>query len=108
MQVEGNIKQESTEDWIDYIVDVTLKNYSGRDVVIWGKCETSECISDNLKKHGLDTAFYVESNEAKIDDRQVFSPDCLPGKSNKYYVVIPLAYYQSFREKLIWGGIHRI
>ena len=29
----------------------------------------------------------------------------LYGKSNKYYIVVPLAYYQSIKEKLIRGGV---
>jgi len=80
MQVEENRKQEPAEDWIDHIIDRTLENYNGREIVIWGRYEISDHISDALKKYGIDTAFYVDSDVSKIDGKQVFSPDSLSGK----------------------------
>lgn len=103
--MKENTRQEQTEDWIDYIINKAFENYSGREIVIWGSYEVSDSISDRLKeKYGIDIAFYVDSDSVKIDEKRVFSSERLLGKSDKYYVIIPLAFYQSIREKLIVGG----
>lgn len=92
-------------DWIDDIVENVYRNYKKRKVVLWGKYGTSEQIKDKLKTvHGINTAFYVDKDVSKIDNRQVFSTDCLSGKSDEYYVVVPVAYYQSLKDELAGGG----
>ena len=99
-------KQKETEDWIVHIVDTINQYYAGRQVVLWGKYKASDNIRNKLKeKYGVEIAFYVESDSKKIDNKQVFSADCLDGKSSEYYVVIPLAFYPSIKEKMIGGGI---
>lgn len=97
--------QEQTQDWIEYIVDYVYAHYSGRKVVLWGKYIVSDNIQNKLKeKYHIDTAFYVDGSSEKIDNRDVFSPDVLRGRSAEYYVVIPLAYYQSVKDTLLKGG----
>lgn len=92
---------QQRKDWIDIIVDKVHENYNGRQVVIWGFFETSCTISGKLKeRYGISTAFYVDGNAAKTDNVQVFHPDCLDGKSDTCYVVIPLTFYQSIKEKI--------
>ncbi len=89
------------EHWIDMIVDKAHENYNGRQVVIWGFFDTSCCISDKLKeRYGISTAFYVDGNIAKTDNIQVFHPDYLEGKSDIYYVIVPLTFYQSVKQKM--------
>lgn len=101
------MQQESAENWIDHIINKAYENYNGREIVIWGKYGVSESIKDGLKgKYGIGTAFFVDSDINKTDGRRVFSPEYLYGKSNKYYVIIPIAFYQSIKEKLTGGGYY--
>lgn len=93
------------EDWIEHTVDRVNDYYTGRQVVLWGKYDVSENIQHRLKKkYKIDTAFYVDSDASKIDNKQVYSIDCLYGKSKEYYIVIPLAFYQSVKDRLLAGG----
>lgn len=97
--------QQQEMDWIEYIADKVYEHYKGRKVVLWGKYTESDNIKDKLEeKYQIETAFYVDNDDIKIDDMQVFSTDCLKGKSTEYYVVVPLAVYTSIRELLIKGG----
>lgn len=92
-------------DWIEDIVEKTYHNYKKRKVVLWGKYITSETIKDKLKEvYGIETAFFVDKDASKIDNKQVYPTGCLQGKSDEYYVVVPVAYYQSLKEELIGGG----
>ena len=69
-----------------------------------GKNKASDDIRDKLKqKYEIEIAFYVDGDARKIDNNQVFPTDCLDGKASEYYVVIPLAFYQSIKTKLIGG-----
>ncbi len=89
------------KDWIEHIADTVHKYYAGRQIVLWGKYQASDEIRDKLKqKYGMDVAFYVDGDSKKIDNRTVFVPDCLDGKSSVYYVVIPLAFYESIKIKM--------
>lgn len=95
----------NSRDWIECIIEEVLENYNGRKIVLWGKYSVSDQIKQKLKeKHGIKTAFYVDKDEAKIDNRAVFSTSCLQGKSEEYYVVVPVAYYQSLKDELDGGG----
>lgn len=103
--MDNRVAKEQTENWIDYIIDKTVGNYQGREIVIWGKYKIADSIKMKLlKQYGLSVAFYVDSSQEKQDGKTVFSPDVLCGKSNSYYVIIPLAFYQEIREKLVGGG----
>lgn len=96
----------NSRDWIDVIVEETWENFAGRKVVLWGKYGASEQIKEILKKrYGIETAFYVDKDPAKIDNRIVYSTGFLGGKSSEYYVVVPVAYYQTLKDELIKGGI---
>lgn len=99
------MRQEKT-DWIEYIADKVFECYKNRKIVLWGgECVVSKDIEDKLKeKYQVQTAFYVDNDTGKIDNTQVFSPDCLIGKSEEYYIVIPLAVHQSIKELLYIGG----
>lgn len=99
------MRQQQGKDGIEDIVDKIYENYKGRSVVLWGKYHVSDTIAETLKeKYEIDTAFYVDGDHSKIDYRIVFPPNCLDQKSSEYYVVIPLAFYPSIKEKLIRGG----
>lgn len=94
-------------DWIEYIAEKVYKYYNNRKIVLWGKYEASDRIKEVLKrKYGLETAFYVDSDAAKIDHKYVFETKRLfsGGGPNIYYVVIPLAFYQSLKDELTGGG----
>lgn len=92
-------------DWLDDIVEKTYQHYNKRKIVLWGKYPISDSIQGMLKeRYGIEAAFYVDGNEGKIDHYHVFSPQCLVGKSQEYYLVIPVAFYQSLKDKLTkWG-----
>lgn len=95
------MEKKHNVNWIDYIADKVYENYNGRRIVIWGAFDTAYNISDKLKeRYSIDTAFYVDVNPAKVDNNHVFPIDCLYGKADKYYVVIPLTFYQSVKEKI--------
>lgn len=97
--------QQYENDWIEYIADRVHEHYEGRKVVLWGKYTESDSIKEKLKeKYQIETAFYVENDKIKIDNRQVFSTDYLKGKSVEFYVVVPLAVYDSVRELLMKSG----
>lgn len=55
-------------------------------------------------KYRINIAFYVDSDAHKVDNVQVFLPDCLERKSSEYYVVIPLAFYQSVKDIMVKNG----
>lgn len=96
-------------DWIEDIVENTYRNYKKRKVVLWGKYSISETIADRLKDiYGIETAFFVDKDASKIDNKQVFSTSCLNGKSHEYYVVVPVAYYKSLKAELTRGGIRKM
>lgn len=99
------MQRETAEDWIDFMIRKAFKNYKGRRIVIWGNYRVSDSIRNKLKeKYGIDTAFYVDSDKSKTDGKRVFPPEYLYGKSDQYYVIIPIAFYQSVREKIQGGG----
>ena len=99
------MQQESTENWIDYMINKAFENCNGRKIVIWGKYVVSDSIKDGLKnKYGIETVFYVDSDLDKVDGKKVFSPEYIYGKSDKYYVLIPIAFYQSVKDILTGGG----
>lgn len=99
------MQQKEMTNWIEYIADHVYQYYRGRKVVLWGKYNVAENINNKLKeKYDIDAVFYVDGNSQKIDNREVFSPDVLSGKPTEYYVVIPLAVYQSIKDILFKGG----
>lgn len=93
------------KNWIDDIVEKTYEHYEKREIVLWGKYSVSDSIREKLKeRYGIETAFYVDGSIEKIDNYQVFPTSLLAGKSKDYYVVIPLAFYQSLKDELtMWG-----
>ena len=99
------MRSEQDYDWIDFIAGKVKQYYHGRQVILWGKYGVSDSIKDQLKEeYGIDVGFYVDSDTGRIDNKSVFSPDCLVGEALNYYVVIPLAYYSSIKEKMSGGG----
>lgn len=99
------MQQESTENWIDHMINKAFENYNGREIVIWGRYGVSDSIKDGLReKYGIDTAFYVDSDISKINGRTVLSPEYLFGKSDKYFIIIPIAFYQSVKDAITGGG----
>ena len=93
------------KDWIDDIITNVYTYYNNREVVLWGKYFISDLIKDQLKeKYGIEVTFYIDLDTNKIDNKIVFSPDYLYGKSNQYYIVIPLKFHQSIKDTLYGGG----
>lgn len=102
---DGQTGQDTMKDWIEHIADTVHKYYADRQIVLWGKYQASDEIKDKLKqKYGMEIAFYVDGDSKKINNKQVFPTERLDGRSSDYYVVIPLAFYESVREKMVNGG----
>lgn len=102
------MRQEQSMDWIEYMADQVYLEYRGRKVVVWGSYEVADSVKGKLKeKYGIDTAFYVDGDKLKVDGGNVFSPECLDGKANQYYVVVPIGFYPAVRERLIQGGYRK-
>lgn len=100
-----DMESRETEDWIEYIVDKINMFYAGRQVIIWGSYQVSEDIRTKLKeKYGIHISFCVDRDVKKIDNTKVFPTDVLCGKASEYYVVIPIAFYQSVKDELMRGG----
>ncbi len=94
-----------TEDWISYILEMANQYYAGRQVVLWGAYSVSELMEEKLKeRYGIKVSFYVDGDIGKVDNVKVFSPDCLDGRPSEYYVIIPIGFYQSVKDKLDLGG----
>lgn len=102
---EEKLCTENTVDWIDYTADRVYEHYNKREIVLWGKYDQSDKIKEILeKRHGLKTSFYVDSDAKKIDGVSIRPKQCLDGKADQYYVVVPLGFYQSLKDDLInWG-----
>lgn len=95
-------------NWISYIVNKTIENCGDREIVLWGKYVVSNQIATILKsKHGKSIAFYVDSDKQKQDGYFIKSPESLAGLAEKYYVVIPIAFYQSVRDSMTRYGYEK-
>ncbi len=57
------------------IVNNVIKNYAGREVVIWGYNVTSMEIEGLLEKRNIHVAFTVDSNRMLVDDDLVKNVD---------------------------------
>lgn len=99
------MKREQSQDWIEYIADQVHKNYGRREIVVWGSYKVSDEIKETLmEKYGIDVGFCVDNDKSKINGSQVFPPDYIAGKPDKYYVIVPLAFHKKIKEQLILGG----
>lgn len=91
-----------TKDWISDIVEKTAEKYNGRIVVLWGDYETSYIIIERLKdEYNINVGFIVDSDSSKIDDEKVLLISNLRCKSKEYFIVIPIAFYQSIKNTLV-------
>ena len=92
---------EYTKDWISDIVDKTAEKYNKRTLVLWGDYETSYIIRNRLKeKHNIDVGFFVDSDNGKVDGVTVLPISILNGKNEEYFIIIPIAFYQSLKNTL--------
>lgn len=90
---------------MEAIVDNTYENYAGRKIVLWGKYEISDIIKERLKKkYGIEAAFYIDNDTAKINGYDVYPIEQIDQRSREYYIVIALAFYPSVKKFLIEGG----
>jgi acetyltransferase-like isoleucine patch superfamily enzyme len=92
---------EYTKDWISDIVEKTVEKYNKRTVVLWGDYETSYIIRNRLKeKQNIDVGFFVDSDNGKVDGVTVLPISILNGKNEEYFIIIPIAFYQSLKDTL--------
>lgn len=98
----------SSRTWIDDVLDHTIAAYKGRKIVLWGCYETSWTIQERLKsEHGVETAFFVDSDPAKQNSASVQPPACLAGRQNEYFVIIPLVFYPSVKNAMASYGYQK-
>ena len=89
------------EDWITDIIDNVVANCSGRKVVLWGKYDTSEKIAGLLKEvHNIDADRYIDNDSIKVDNIRVFSKEYFAGKSQEFYIAVPIGYYKAVADSL--------
>lgn len=92
-------------DWIDDILNTTVKHYNGRQIVLWGKYSVTEEMKARLQdEYGIEDVCYIESNPDAVDQQEVFETEYIAGKKESCYVVVTLAVYEYVRGKLIGGG----
>ena len=91
--------------WVDEIVEKAYSDYRGRKIVIWGYYQPGFKIESEMnKRYHLSVDRYVDGNVEYVDNRRIFLPDILDGKSDDYYVIIPLVYNQSIKDRIkTWG-----
>lgn len=89
------------EDWITDIIDNVVANCSGRKVVLWGRHNASEKIAGLLKEvHNIDADCYIDNDRVKVDNIHVFPKEYFAGKSQEYYIAVPIGYYKSVSDSL--------
>ncbi|MCM1174211.1 MAG: hypothetical protein NC341_04080 [Blautia sp.] len=95
-------------DWIQDIVETTIQNFNNRKIILWGKYSVSDVIREELEEHNITNVIYVDRDEKKWDEREVFPTEIIDGRSDSYYIVIPVGVYDSIRKKLIEAGYKQI
>lgn len=76
-------------DWIEDIIEHTLENYEGRQIVLWGKYEVSKQIKERLmNEYKIENIIYIDTDLNKVDYMEVFPTEYIAGKSKELYVVI--------------------
>lgn len=84
---------------IQYLVENTVKNYNKRKVIIWGKSELGDIISNALfEQHGIKTDFFIDINKGLVNGTTIRSVEDIAGKSDEFFVVVPLKYHESIIE----------
>lgn len=86
---------------IQALVESTVRNFKNRKVVIWGKCDDGDLVSQALfEQHGIATEYFIESNTNLLNGTTVRSVAEIENKRGEIYVVIPLRYHKSIVEQL--------
>lgn len=89
------------EKWIYKIAKSAATLCKGKKLIIWGNYTISYQIKDILVNQYKKEVFgYVDSDRNKTDSEKVFGVEFLKGKKDKYFIVIPLAFHQSIKDKL--------
>lgn len=66
-----------------------------------GGHSTSENISQLLRNlHNIDAHCFIDNDLMKVDNCRVFSKEYFKGKSQDYYIVVPIGYYKSVSDSL--------
>lgn len=95
------------DDFLNDIINNTVKYYTGREVVIWGYNETSLKIKDLLADRGIHTAFMVDRNYMLVDGDMIRDIHCLEENSDKFFVVIPIGRYRDIIDMLRLAGYEK-
>ncbi len=87
--------------WIYIIAHSAAARCRDKKIIIWGNYIISYQIKDVLtNQYNKEVFGYVDSDSKKADDEKVFGVEYLKGKKDKYFIVIPLAFHQSIKDKL--------
>lgn len=87
-------------DFLSDIVNNVVENHAGRNVVIWGYCETSVEIEALLEDINIHVSFMVDSNHLLVDGAFVRDTHTLKGCADQYYLVIPIGRHKEIKTKL--------
>ena len=88
-------------DWIYKIAEKAIELHGEREIILWGDYIVSQQIEEILdSRYHLKIFGYVDNDLQKIDNERVYGIDHIKGGQNKYFIVIPLAFHQSIKDKL--------
>lgn len=90
---------------VDTLIELTVRNYNKRKVVIWGKCDDGHDISQALYEQcGIVTEYYIDTNTNLVDGTTVRPIQDICNKCEEVYVVVPLRYHESIVKQLQYFG----
>ena len=69
-----------------------------------GKYIVSDEIKKRLEHYNITDIVYVDEDEDKQDNCEVFSTQMIDGKSDSCYVIVPVGIYDSIRENYTKEG----
>ena len=88
-------------DWVYQIAERALSLCGRREIVLWGDYIISHRIEEILyNKYRMNIFAYVDSDLQKVDNRRIYGIDFLAGKKDKFFVIVPLTFHQSIKDKL--------
>lgn len=106
--VQEEVRMNLETDWIHNITETAIEYFRNRTIVLWGKYKISDRIRERLAEHNITDVIYVDKDESKWDEKEVFSTQIIDGNADIYYIVISVGVYDSIRKKLTEGGYNSI
>lgn len=94
-------------DFVDDILQNVIEKHCGRKIIIWGSHATAERIRQRLEEEEISFAFFIDSNEERVDGERIKAVDCIEEGFTKYYIIIPLGTHDNIKYTLMKYGYHK-